>query len=230
MPERAAGSAGPQAGRGAGAAGPQTVILAGTGTGVGKTWVATRLARLWIGWGVAVTPRKPAQSFDPADGPTDAALLAAACHVDPDAVCPAARSYPAAMAPPLAAEHLGLPPPRLADLVAAPAPTSGLVLVEGVGGPRSPLAVDGDTVALANALGAARVVVVAPSGLGAINDVLLSVEAFGDRPTTAFLNRFDAADPVHSSNRAWLERHLPTPPHTVLEALAADLLPVAGRP
>ncbi|MBV8560261.1 MAG: AAA family ATPase, partial [Acidimicrobiia bacterium] len=52
------------------------VLVAGTGTEVGKTWVAARLAEALRARGTRVAARKPAQSFAPDEGPTDAEALA----------------------------------------------------------------------------------------------------------------------------------------------------------
>jgi dethiobiotin synthetase len=201
------------------------VVVSGTTTGVGKTWVTAALARSLAARGVVVRARKAVQSFDPAEARTDADVIAAACGERPDAVCPPSLSYPMAMAPPLAAEALGRRAPRLVDVLEGLAlPRSGLVLVEGVGGPRSPLAADADTVGLAIALDAPAVVLVAPSGLGAISDVRMSLDAFAGRPTLVFLNRFDAGDPIHSSNRKWLVEHALPHVHTEVRSLADELL------
>ena len=81
------------------------VVVAGTGTEIGKTWVAARLARDLRATGYEVIARKPAQSFDPGDSSTDAHVLAAATGEEPSMVCPRHRWYPAAMAPPMAADH-----------------------------------------------------------------------------------------------------------------------------
>ena len=56
------------------------IVVAGTGTEVGKTWAAARLATTLRGRAITVRARKPAQSFEPDDPPdgTDAALLGAA--------------------------------------------------------------------------------------------------------------------------------------------------------
>ncbi|HEX2050412.1 MAG TPA: dethiobiotin synthase [Actinomycetota bacterium] len=181
------------------------VVVSGTGTGIGKTWVAAAVARRLRAHGHAVCARKPAQSYAPGDGPTDAEVLGAATGESPERVCPPHRWYETAMAPPMAADALGRPPFTLAELVAeARLPRGAIALVEGAGGPRSPLASDGDTVALAHALYARLVVLVAHPGLGTINDVVLSTDAFGGIPVLVVLNRFDAADDLHVRNRAWL--------------------------
>ncbi len=62
---------------------------------------------------------------------------------------------------------------------------------------------------LARAVDADVVVLVAPAGLGTINAVRLSVDAFrGESGTDArlvvSLNRYDAADELHRRNHGWL--------------------------
>lgn len=181
------------------------VVVTATNTGIGKTWVAERVIERLRAAGEVVSARKPVQSFDPMDGATDADLLARASGEPRARVCPPYRSYELAMAPPMAATALGRPPFSIADLVREmDMPETGVVVVEGVGGPASPLADDGDTLALAHAVEADSVVVVAPSGLGAINDVRLSSAAFAPLQVIVFLNHFDANDELHRANRAWL--------------------------
>jgi dethiobiotin synthetase len=163
-----------------------------------------------------VAARKPAQSFDPDDPhPTDAEVLAAATGEDPALVCPSHRWLRVALAPPMAADRLGLPPVLLADLVAeveqswadgASGPATRVGWVETVGGPRSPIAHDGDGVDLARALGAQHLVLVADASLGTLNAVrssLAVLEPLGV-PVTVALNRFDEADPLQVENLRWL--------------------------
>ena len=192
------------------------VLVAGTGTGVGKTWVTAAVAGRLRGRGVAVAARKPAQSFAPGDPPDgrDAAVLARATGERPDQVCPPHRSYQVAMAPPMAAAALGLPPVRLADLVAelrwpgGAGRPPGVGFVETAGGVRSPQADDGDVVDLAAALRPDLVLLVADAGLGALNLVRLAVDALGAHRDALLvvLNRFDGGDDVHRGNRDWLVR------------------------
>jgi dethiobiotin synthetase len=154
--------------------------VAGTGTEVGKTWVAARLLEAWRRAGLSVAARKPAQSFAVGSGPTDAEVLAAASGEDPLSVCPPARSYPVAFAPPMAASALGLPPPTLAELVgelAWPDPAVDVGLVETAGGVRSPQADDGDVIDMVSAIAPDHVVLVADAGLGTINAIRLSLGA-----------------------------------------------------
>jgi dethiobiotin synthetase len=155
--------------------------------------------------GFPIALRKPVQSFDPHDGPTDADVLAAASGAEPTAVCPAHRWYEVPLAPPMAAEALGRPAiPMRALVEETNAPPHTTTLVEGAGGARSPLADDGDTVALAISLDARGVVLVTPAGLGAINGVRLGVDAFAPLRVVVFLNRFDPENDTHSRNLMWL--------------------------
>jgi dethiobiotin synthetase len=182
------------------------VFVAGTGTEVGKTWIAAAVLRQLRGGGVRVAARKPAQSFDPSAALTDADVLAAATGEDPHDVCAPHRWYGRALAPPMAADALGKPEFTVADLVAELRwpDRIDVGLVEGAGGPRSPLAHDGDNVALARAISADTILLVADAGLGTINAVRMSVDAFGGVPVVVVLNRYNTHEPVHRANRDWL--------------------------
>ena len=221
---------GPPAARRARAPAPRVIFVTGTGTEVGKTWFATRTIEELRRTGVSVAARKPAQSFAPDElGHTDAELLGAASGEPAETVCPRHRWYPVPMAPPMAAAVLGLPPFGIADLATeiAPAPSGALVIVEGAGGPRSPIAADGDGVDLARALAVETVVLVADAGLGTINAVRLCADALRGFQLVVTLNRFDPADDLHARNHAWLLDagfELVTDPAT----LAARLQPSAG--
>jgi dethiobiotin synthetase len=183
------------------------VAVAGTGTEVGKTFVAAGVLRTLRERGYEIAARKPVQSFSPDDATTDADELARASGAEPSDVCPPHRWLPTPLAPPMAAEALNLPPFTIADLVSevtAGLPADGRVLIETAGGVRSPIASDGDCVDLINALEPALVVLVADAGLGTINAVRLSIEAIAPLPTVVYLNRFDPACEVHARNLEWL--------------------------
>ena len=184
------------------------VAILGTTTGVGKTWVAAGLARTMSAGGGRVRARKPVQSFAADEGPTDAEVLSAATGEAPEDVCPAHRSYPLAMAPPMAAESLGRHPFTVAQLVGEISWPNGtrIGLVETVGGPRSPVAADGDSVDLAAALAPDLVVLVADAGLGTVNAVRLSATPLTAlcAPAFVFLNRYHPGDDLHRRNEAWL--------------------------
>lgn len=181
------------------------VVVTGTGTEVGKTWVGAALIRLAVRSGLSVAARKPVQSFAAGSELTDATVLAEASGSSVDSVCPASRSYPLAMAPPMAAAALGLPVPTLAQLLSSMSfGDAELALVEGAGGVASPLASDGTTADLARMLPADRVVLVADPSLGAINSVRLSVAYLAPLRVVVHLNRFDPTDEIHAANRSWL--------------------------
>ncbi len=188
----------------------QLIVVTGTGTDVGKTWVSVRLLRALGQDGRRVAARKPAQSFLVGDGhATDAERLAGATGERPEVVCPPHRSYPTPMAPPMAAESLGRAPFTINELAAEvkgswPTPGPEIAVVEGTGGVASPQADDGDTVALVDALGPDVVVVVTDAALGALNLVRLSAAALGSRPLVVHLNRWDPDDAIQVANRRWL--------------------------
>jgi dethiobiotin synthetase len=180
------------------------VFVSGTGTEVGKTWWTAATARELRAAGTHVAARKPVQSGDPG-ALTDADVLGDATGEAPATVCPPRRTYPLAWAPPMAARELGEPGFTTADLaggIAWPAAVD-VGLVEGVGGPRSPIADDGDNVDLALLLGPDLVVVVADAGLGTINAVRLSAAVYAGFPVVVALNRF-GPDPLHQRNREHL--------------------------
>lgn len=204
------------------------VLVTGTGTEIGKTHAAVRLARHLraANDSVRIGARKPAQSFEPGEGPTDAERLADATGEPASAVCPPERSYPVPMAPPMAADALGLPVPTIAGLAgwieaSWPAPALDLGLVECAGGVASPQAGDGDCRDLATAVAPDDVVLVADARLGTINLVTLSTEALAAWPVVVFLNRFSPTDDLQARNLAWLRTHLRVPIVTTIADLAA---------
>lgn len=184
----------------------RVVVILGTDTGVGKTWVSAAVLAYLRASGKTVSARKPVQSFAPCDVEPDADVLGAATGESPEKVCPAHRWYAMAMAPPMAAAFLGSAPPTLDELVGELEWGPDRVdvgLVETVGGPRSPLAADADSAELAAAVGADLAVLVAPAGLGAINAVRLCAPVV-PQPLVVFLNHFDGGD-LHDRNRRWLQ-------------------------
>lgn len=193
------------------------VVVCGTGTEVGKTWVASRLIEELRSRGRRVCARKPAQSFDVdaagvrMGGPTDGEVLGRASGEDPAVVCHPIRSYRRAMAPPMAAEALGLPPFTVGDLVDEliwPDPPADVGLVELAGGVLSPQASDGDATHMVRALRPELVVLVSDAGLGTINGVRMSMAALADTGarTVVALDRFDARHEIHCRNLEWLAR------------------------
>jgi dethiobiotin synthase len=185
----------------------RVVVVAGTATEVGKTFVAAALLNRLRATGTPVAARKPAQSFAPGDLRTDADVLAAATDEDPTRVCPRHRWYETPMAPPMAAEALQRPSFTVDDLVTElDWPDAAEVgLIETAGGVRSPIAADGDCASLVLAVGPDLVVLIADAGLGTINAVRLSAGALAPLRVVVVLNRFDPADELHERNRRWLD-------------------------
>lgn len=185
---------------------PMRIVVAGTGTEVGKTWTAVKLLEHARARGLRVAARKPAQSYSSADSTTDAELLAAASGEALHDVCPAHRWYPVPMAPPMAADVLGRARIRLDDLLAETSWSSeaDLALIETAGGLCSPIAHDADNLELIERFAPTKVLLVADAGLGTLNSVRLCLRALGAMPTIVFLNRFDEQSDLHRRNRAWL--------------------------
>ena len=204
------------------------VVVTGTGTEVGKTWVTATVARRLRDRGVArarvqagavlrsrrrADRRGRARRRDRRDRGSRVSGAPVAPVSDGAADGRrAARTDHRSRSP--------SSPPRL------PTPAdAGLVLVEGAGGVRSPLATDGDTVDLARACDAELVVLVADAGLGTINLVRLSVGALaGVRGVVVYLNRFDGDDELHRRNRDWLRTREGLEVVTDPEALARYVL------
>lgn len=197
------------------------MLVTGTGTGTGKTWVGAQLLASLRAAGHAVAARKPAQSFEPGVETTDAEVLALVTGEHPTDVCPSHRWYEVPMAPPMAAEILKRPEFSVGDLIDELRWPDGTRygLVEGVGGPRSPLASSGDTVTLLRALQPDTVVLVARPELGTINAVLLSVAALDHAAPVVFLNHYQEENPLHVRNADWLRRRAGLPVVTAVEPL-----------
>jgi dethiobiotin synthetase len=185
------------------------IVVVGTATDVGKTWVTAALIDELKNRAIAVAVRKPVQSFSPGER-TDAEILAGASGETPDQVCPPHRGYERPMAPPMAARALGRAEFTITDLVDELRwpPAVDIGVVEGAGGVRSPLAADGDNVDLAAAVEPDLVVLVADAGLGALNLVRMSTDALAGYRTVVYLNRFHATDELHQSNRSWLQARM----------------------
>lgn len=155
----------------------RTLVVTGTGTGVGKTVVTAALAALAPG---RVAVLKPAQTGVAPGEPGDVGEVARL--VPRITACELAR-YPDPLAPATAAARAGLPPiaaARAAQAARELAAAHDLVLVEGTGGLLVRLA-GTDTLADVAAALAAPVIVVAAAGLGTLNHTALTVEALRTR-------------------------------------------------
>ena len=199
------------------------VAISGIATEIGKTWVGARLATSLRQEGLAVSARKPVQSFDPDDDhPTDAEVLANATGEQPHDVCPPHRWYPMPLAPPMAAASLGRPSFTIDDLIGELVWPGAIDfgILEGAGGIHSPIADDGDTLSLIEATRPALVIVVADAQLGTINNIRLTVSALRGQPFLIHLNRYDPTVELHQLNFQWLTQRLDLAMTTTIDELA----------
>jgi dethiobiotin synthetase len=152
----------------------QTLFITGTDTGVGKTLLTTLLIRFLREHGANAAALKPVCSGGRAD--------ARALRAGMDGVLPLNQINPwhfrAPIAPLLAArrerKHVHLS--EVLAHVRATQKRFDLLLIEGAGGLLSPLGENFDSGDLIAALGALPLIV-APNRLGAVNHILLTLEA-----------------------------------------------------
>jgi dethiobiotin synthetase len=161
--------------------GPRTIVVTGTGTGVGKTVVTAAVAALAAGGGARVAVLKPAQT---GVGPGEPGDLADVARLVPGVAVRELGRYPDPLAPATAARRAGAAPVTAAAAAAAArelAAEADLVLIEGAGGLLVRFTDDGDTLAdVATRLGA-PVLVVTAAGLGTLNASELTAEALARR-------------------------------------------------
>ena len=156
------------------------LFISGSGTDVGKTFIAIRIIKALNG-AVEVVARKPIESGcqKTATGlwAKDARLLNEACLLSEDIEKVCRFVFEACVSGEKASSQQGLSI-TLADLVdaAKPVDENHFVIVEGAGGLYSPIATNVLNSDLAKALGL-PVVLVVRDELGAINQALLSLQA-----------------------------------------------------
>ena len=150
------------------------LFITGTDTGVGKTVLATLLARHLHGGRLSVAALKPIASGNRNDARALHAALGRTMALD--AINP--WSFRAALSPLLAARREGrtVTKNEVVEYVRGIAARFDLVLIEGAGGLLSPLGQDFDSRDLIVSLNAAPLVVV-PNRLGAVNQTRLILAA-----------------------------------------------------
>lgn len=191
------------------------LAVVGTDTAVGKTVVTAGL----VGWlrdeGVDARAVKPAQTGYPPDD--DAGYVAEACR-DGDAAVALYRLEPP-LAPRVAAERedVDLAYDDVRRACAREMDAAEVGLLEGIGGLRVPLAGECEVVDLVADL-EATAVLVARSGLGALNHTTLSVEALERRGVdvhAVVLNEYTGETVAERTNPGELERMTGLPVHTL---------------
>jgi len=216
--------------------GGKGLFIAGTDTGVGKTVVACALAGVARSAGISVAAYKPLETGcrGAANAGEDALALARATGTDPKDV--AELCFRDSLAPAVAAERegLGVDLDGLRRHYERLRIRNRLVLVEGAGGVAVPVDWQTTFLDLAETWGL-DAIVVARTGLGTINHVMLTVQALRQRGITVralVLNRRRARpDLAEQTNPESLGRLLPGVPLFVLpegkgpsaEAVAATL-------
>jgi dethiobiotin synthetase len=153
---------------------PRGLFVTGTDTGVGKTLVASALARAARRRGLEPVPFKPVETGCEPD-PLDALALARAAGttVPITEICPYPLHLPAAPALAARAEGLRIEIDELARRARALA-ARGFLIVEGAGGLLVPYA-DGATAADLAAMLGLPLLVVARTALGTVNHTALTV-------------------------------------------------------
>jgi dethiobiotin synthetase len=193
-----------------------TLVVTGTGTGVGKTVVTAALAALTRSRGQRCTVVKPAQTGIPDGAPGDLADVQRLAGDDVRTV--ELVRYPDPLSPAAAARRSGRPaldPAQVAHAVLTAGQDSDLVLVEGAGGLLVRFDEDGFTLADVARTLRAPVLVVVAAGLGTLNHTALTLEAMAHRG-------LDLAGLVVG---AW-----PQSPDLAARSNVADLEMLAARP
>lgn len=155
----------------------RVILVTGTDTEVGKTFVTAALARRLSRSGLVVKAIKPVESgcVGPVAAPSeDGAILASA--TGQERPTEALQRLEAPLAPPVAARQEGIPirDDAWAMFVADLADQSDIVFVEAAGGLFSPLSDRFDALSLAKHIGA-DVLVVSGDRLGTINHTRLTL-------------------------------------------------------
>lgn len=175
------------------------LFITATGTDVGKTFVASGLARVLVRQGLDVGVWKPVQSgWAAADHPAaDSAILCRAAKVAESANQVCSFSFAPPLTPLLAARASGVAL-NMAQILAsgeALLQAHDLILVEGAGGLAVPLTQNKMIVDLALNLDFPVLLVAAP-GLGTINQTLLSVSYARQRGLRVAGIIFNGGDPA----------------------------------
>jgi dethiobiotin synthetase len=183
------------------------IVVLGTGTDVGKTFVTARLAAALRAAGRRVLALKPIESGADPGEPGDAGRIArAAGHL------PALSRwrFPRPVSPHLAARETGaaIDLVEVAAWVAEEEEQAGrpdVTLVETAGGILSPLAAGRTNLELALELEPARWLIVAPDSLGVLHDLSASLRVLPRPPEAVVLSSARPPDASSGGNAAELQ-------------------------
>jgi dethiobiotin synthetase len=165
------------------------VFITGTDTGVGKTYVAERIASIFYKKGIDVGVMKPAETGCRMRSgqlvPKDALRLMKAAHVDDPLDCVNPYRFRKPLAPSIAAQSGGqkIDPRKIIRAFRILSRKHEFMIVEGAGGIMVPLTPRYAYQDLAVAL-SLPVVIVARPGLGTINHTLLTILALREKRIT----------------------------------------------
>ncbi len=158
------------------------IFITGTDTNVGKTYIACQIAKQLKQKNINVIPRKPIETGCTLNAgkllPADANLLlnASGADISLEDVCH--FRFSPAISPDLAAKHSGTPISldQLVNHCTENINDNDFLIVEGAGGIYSPICNNALNADLARELGL-PIVLVAQNRLGAVNQVLLAINA-----------------------------------------------------
>ncbi len=192
---------------------PQTIIISGTGTDVGKTFVSCQVLRYAKIQGIDVRAVKPIESGTNLGHEEDGVLLAAAC----DQLHPprALTRLAAPLAPPVAAdlENIRLDHHSWVNTISQLSQSCDLLVIETAGGLLSPMTWDYDALQLAKDTNAS-LVIVAANRLGCIHDILATLDVLESKsiPIVGVVLNEVKKDQSSSSNGTTLSRLKPDLP------------------
>lgn len=205
-------------------------FIIGTGTDVGKTYVAAQLLSEAIKNGHRAAYYKPAMSgnirVNDSLIPGDAAYVKEVSDTDQplDSMC--SFIYEPAISPHLAANEAQEPVEidRIKQDILELEQNYSLMIMEGCGGIICPLRYDANTLMQADLIKQlkATTILVADAGLGTINATVLTTEYLKDKNIPLqgiILNQYDQNNPMHQDNLKLIEdlSH-----HPVIATLASD--------
>jgi dethiobiotin synthetase len=212
-----------------------TIVLTGTGTGIGKTHVGERLLRALAARGLRSAAYKPLESGClPGDPRADSARLsrAATFHVQPP---PLAYVFAEPIAPHLAARagNVDIDSPHILREIVRVAAAVDVALLELPGGALSPFDALRSCAEFARSIASARVLLVAPDRLGVIHDVTATTLACASLGLPIFgivLNAPDVPDASTGRNAPEIARATRVPILASLSRSPADAPLTEGDP